>query len=95
MRNLKVMQQLFYQPMRDDPAIPADFVELLFPNIDDMIELHGESVVAVWLHCGLLQCNRVQCITSQSPVAGTSQCLASVLHSLLWRGIVSCVLMWS
>lgn len=53
MRNLKVMQQLFYQPMRDDPAIPADFVELLFPNIDDMIELHGESVVAVWLHCGL------------------------------------------
>jgi len=41
-RNLKVMQQLFYQPMRDDPAIPADFVALLFPNIDDMIDLHGE-----------------------------------------------------
>jgi len=42
-RNLKVMQQLFYQPMREDAAIGADFVALLFPNIDDMIELHGES----------------------------------------------------
>ena len=43
-RNLKVMQQLFYKPMKDDPVIPADFVTLLFPNIDDVIELHGESV---------------------------------------------------
>jgi len=44
-RNLKVMQQLFYRPMRDDAAIPNDFVMLLFPNIDEMIELHGESPV--------------------------------------------------
>ena len=41
-RNLKVMQQLFYRPMREDPAIPSDFVMSMFPNIDDMIELHGE-----------------------------------------------------
>ena len=41
--NLKVMKHLFCQPMRDDPAIPDDFVTLLFPNINDMIELHGKS----------------------------------------------------
>ena len=41
-RNLKVMQHLFYSPMSDDPVIPTDFVTLLFPNIDDMIDLHGE-----------------------------------------------------
>ena len=50
MRNLKVMQHLFYRPMSDDPAIPKDFVTLLFPNIDDMIELHGEFVVDSVLH---------------------------------------------
>jgi len=46
-RNLKVMQQLFYRPMLDDPAIPKDFVELLFPNIDDMVELHGKCQLAL------------------------------------------------
>ena len=40
-RNLKVMQLLFCRPMTDDPAIPADLVTLLFPNIADMIDLHG------------------------------------------------------
>jgi len=45
--NLKVMQHLFYRPMRDDSTIPADFVNLLFPNIDEMIELHGEFVPVV------------------------------------------------
>jgi len=38
-RNLKVMQKLFYQPMCHDQ--PIDFVNLLFPNIDDMVEIHG------------------------------------------------------
>jgi len=43
-RNLKVMQQLYYRPMKEvsDSAILAEFVSLLFPNIDDMIELHGK-----------------------------------------------------
>ena len=52
-RNLKVMQHLFYRPMNDDQAIPADFVTLLFPNIDDMIELHGESVASLHVFHGL------------------------------------------
>ena len=47
-RNLKVMKRLFYHPMRDDVAIPADFVTLMFPNIDDMIELHGECGCCCW-----------------------------------------------
>ena len=58
-RNLKVMQQLFYWPMRDDAAIPADFVSLLFPNIDDMIELHGESGCCICMGAGSL-CHMVQ-----------------------------------
>ena len=49
-RNLKVMQQLLYKPMRDDQAIPDSFVTLLFPNIDEMIELHGESICTAPVH---------------------------------------------
>jgi len=38
-KNLKVMQKLFCQPMRVDQ--PAEFVDLLFPNIDEIIAVHG------------------------------------------------------
>jgi hypothetical protein len=40
-RNLKVMQRLFYQPMRDDGSISQDLVQLLFPNIDDVVDVHS------------------------------------------------------
>jgi hypothetical protein len=43
------MQQLFYQPMMEDPNIASpDFVTLLFPNIDEMVKVHGKCFV-----CGL------------------------------------------
>jgi RhoGEF domain len=41
-RNLKVMQQLFLLPMLENPSIASpEFVNLLFPNIDEMIRVHG------------------------------------------------------
>jgi Rho guanine nucleotide exchange factor 12 len=43
-RNLKVMQQLFYRPMINDPTIASpEFVKMLFPNIDDMVGVHSKS----------------------------------------------------
>ena len=42
MRNLKVMQKLFYQAMLNEPSIPDDLVRLLFPNIEEMIEVHSK-----------------------------------------------------
>ena len=41
-RNLKVMQKLFYQAMLNEPWIPDDLVRLLFPNIEEMIKVHGK-----------------------------------------------------
>ena len=42
-RIVKVLQRIFYQPMRDETWISADFVHELFPNIDELVELHCES----------------------------------------------------
>ena len=41
-RVVKVLQRLFYQPMRDETWISAELVNLLFPNIDELVELHCE-----------------------------------------------------
>jgi len=41
-RVVKVLQHIFYQPMHDETWISDDFVNLLFPNIDDLVELHCE-----------------------------------------------------
>ena len=40
MRNLKVMHRLFYLPMREESWISSEFVMQIFPNIEEMIELH-------------------------------------------------------
>ncbi|KAJ8316065.1 hypothetical protein KUTeg_006079 [Tegillarca granosa] len=40
-RNLKILDVLFYKPMAQDPSIPQDFVKTLFPNIHEMIQLHS------------------------------------------------------
>ena len=42
-RNLKVMHKLFCQAMLAEPWIPDDLVKLLFPNIEEMIKVHGQS----------------------------------------------------
>ncbi len=41
-RNLKVMQKLFQQPLLHEPWIPDELVRLLFPNIEEMIKVHSE-----------------------------------------------------
>jgi len=42
-RVVKVLQRIFYQPMRDETWIPDSVVRLLFPNIDELVQLHCES----------------------------------------------------
>jgi len=44
-RVVKVLQRIFYQPMRDETWISADVVSLLFPNIDELVDLHCEQTV--------------------------------------------------
>ncbi|XP_064651024.1 uncharacterized protein LOC135502270 isoform X5 [Lineus longissimus] len=39
-RNLKVLDRLFFRPWHNEPSLPRDLVKLLFPNLDELIELH-------------------------------------------------------
>lgn len=40
-RNLKVLDSLFYRPMIQEQLLPADFISLLFPNLEEMLEIHS------------------------------------------------------
>ncbi|KAL4228501.1 PDZ domain containing 1 [Mactra antiquata] len=40
-RNLKILDTLFYRPMMKETAIPQEFTKSLFPNLETMIALHG------------------------------------------------------
>lgn len=40
-RNLKVLDRLFYKPMIQEQLLPADFISLLFPNLEEMLEIHS------------------------------------------------------
>lgn len=42
-RNLKVMYQVFYRPMMQQDFVPNDLVRLLFPNLHEVIEVHGKQ----------------------------------------------------
>ena len=42
-RNLKILQNLFYKPMSQDPNISNELIKLLFPNLEEMIALHGKK----------------------------------------------------
>ena len=56
MRNLKVMHRLFYQPMRSEQYQNyQDLAKLLFPNLDEIIQLHGEcfKIYTILSHLGL------------------------------------------
>ena len=46
-RNLKILDKLFYRPMLKEQAIPQDFTKSLFPNLETMIVLHGKSAVSI------------------------------------------------
>lgn len=39
MRNLKVLERIFYRPLLDNGF--SDLVNLLFPNLPEMLEIHG------------------------------------------------------
>ena len=38
-RNLKVLERVFYRPLLDNGF--SDLVNLLFPNLPEMLEIHG------------------------------------------------------
>ncbi|KAG8192162.1 hypothetical protein JTE90_027804 [Oedothorax gibbosus] len=39
-RNLKVLDQVFYKPLLQEQLLPLDFLNLLFPNLEEMLEIH-------------------------------------------------------
>lgn len=41
-RALKILDQLFYQPMKEQQILPVDHLQLLFPNLDEMLEIHSQ-----------------------------------------------------
>ncbi|XP_076328581.1 uncharacterized protein LOC143234822 isoform X3 [Tachypleus tridentatus] len=40
-RNLKVLDRLFFRPLKQEQLIPSDLLQLLFPNLEEMLEIHG------------------------------------------------------
>ena len=42
LRNLKVLDVLFNRPMQAEGGVIAELAHALFPNIDEIITLHGE-----------------------------------------------------
>ncbi|XP_069677128.1 rho guanine nucleotide exchange factor 12 isoform X3 [Periplaneta americana] len=41
-RNLKVMEQVFYRPMLENQVLPSDHIQLLFANLDEMLDIHSQ-----------------------------------------------------
>ncbi|XP_055942857.1 uncharacterized protein LOC129972634 isoform X1 [Argiope bruennichi] len=39
-RNLKVLDKVFYKPLLQEQLLPPDFLNLLFPNLEEMLEIH-------------------------------------------------------
>ena len=47
LRNLKIMHRVYYMKMLSEPSwISKDLVRLLFPNLEEMIMLHGTCLCA-------------------------------------------------
>lgn len=40
-RNLKVLDRVFFRPMFQEQLLPADQLTLLFPNVEEMLDIHG------------------------------------------------------
>ncbi|XP_076329816.1 rho guanine nucleotide exchange factor 11-like [Tachypleus tridentatus] len=40
-RNLKVLDRLFFKPMQQEQLLPSDQLYLLFPNLEEMLEIHS------------------------------------------------------
>nr|CAD7429056.1 unnamed protein product [Timema monikensis] len=41
-RHLKVLDQVFYRPMLDNQVLPSDHIQLLFSNLDQMLDIHSQ-----------------------------------------------------
>ena len=41
-RNLKVLDRLFLRPLKESNAMPKESVEVLFPNLEALLELHTQ-----------------------------------------------------
>ncbi|XP_023234115.1 rho guanine nucleotide exchange factor 11-like [Centruroides sculpturatus] len=40
-RNLKILDRLFYRPLQQEQLLPPDLLQLLFPNLEEMLEIHS------------------------------------------------------
>ena len=41
-RNLKVLERLFFRPLIDSSQVSKDLIERLFPNLDDVLTVHNK-----------------------------------------------------
>ena len=41
-RNLKVLERLFFQPLKESGIMSKDLVEQLFPNLEEVLALHNQ-----------------------------------------------------
>lgn len=37
---LKVLNKLFYKPMKEQQILPEEFLQLLFPNLEQILTIH-------------------------------------------------------
>lgn len=49
-RMLRVLHDLFYQPMADSGFFPLEELQNIFPNLDELIEVHCECRASAPLH---------------------------------------------
>lgn len=54
MRMLRVLHDLFYQPMADGGFFPLEELQNIFPSLDELIEVHCECRAAALLPAALL-----------------------------------------
>lgn len=40
-RNLKVLETVFYRPLHNSKLLPPDHLQLLFSNLEEMLDIHG------------------------------------------------------
>jgi hypothetical protein len=40
-RNLKVIEQVFYRPILDTQILPPEYIQLLFSNLYEMLDIHS------------------------------------------------------
>lgn len=41
-RKLKIMDRLFFRPMKNQQLLSGDLIHLLFPNLEEILEIHEQ-----------------------------------------------------